>query len=75
MVLKLEVIQENMENNFKQSGFEDDDEIVEVCRDSSHNPPMHLYIPEGKKYRHVCPGCGKELIIRGNQITFTRILE
>jgi hypothetical protein len=28
------------------------------CIHPSHQFPSGLYIPPGKKYRHVCPGCG-----------------
>lgn len=30
----------------------------ETCIHPEHNPPTGLYIPPGKGYRHVCPGCG-----------------
>lgn len=46
----------------KQSGFFDLAEQV-VCRHHEHNPPMHLYIPPGKGYLHVCPGCGREITL------------
>jgi hypothetical protein len=29
-----------------------------VCHHPEHDPPMHLVIPQGKGYRHICPGCG-----------------
>jgi len=51
----------------KRSGIEDDDK-PEPCRHPEHNPPTHLYIPAGKRYRHICPGCGQEAIISS---TFT----
>lgn len=28
-----------------------------TCMHREHNMPSHLYIPPGKGYRHVCPGC------------------
>lgn len=31
---------------------------LKTCRHPEHEPPMHIAIPEGKGYRHVCPGCG-----------------
>jgi hypothetical protein len=52
-----------------KSGFENDDQ-EKICLHPQHEPPMHLYIPHGKRYRHVCPGCGRELVIRGSGITF-----
>jgi len=48
----------------KKSGFEKiPSEFDDVCRDSSHKPPMHLYIPPGHQYRHVCPSCGMETVL------------
>lgn len=44
-------------------GFEDDD-LPSTCRNPSHNPPIGLYIPEGKRYRHICPGCGFTVVMR-----------
>lgn len=41
----------------QKSGFFDLKEFG--CTDPEHNFPMHLYIPQGKGYRHVCPSCGK----------------
>ena len=29
----------------------------ETCIHPEHEPPSGLYIPSGKGYRHVCPGC------------------
>lgn len=28
-----------------------------TCIHPEHDPPTGLYIPPGKGYRHVCPGC------------------
>lgn len=39
------------------------------CINFEHNPPTHLYIPPGQTYRHVCPGCGQETVIRAPFIT------
>lgn len=47
----------------KESGFEDLP-VVERCLNSAHEPPMHMVIPAGKIYRHVCPGCGREVVLR-----------
>jgi len=52
----------------KKSGFEDIP-VQEQCRHPEHNPPTHLYIPPGKRYRHVCPGCGQERVIQPPQIS------
>jgi hypothetical protein len=45
----------------QESGFEDIEGFPVkpfTCGDFSHAPPTHLHIPAGKRYRHVCPGCG-----------------
>lgn len=54
----------------KQSGFFDLPKQSKVCKDPSHEPPMHLHIPQGKGYRHVCPSCGKVTTIIPPQISF-----
>ena len=65
-----------MENdkNTNSSGFEDIDDIdwnrYENCNHPSHNPPTHLYIPFGKRYRHVCPACGFTYYLYGSPILF-----
>lgn len=57
----------NMKNEKekRQSGFEDltEDEQHKTCTHIEHDPPGHLVIPAGKKYRHVCPSCGREVIL------------
>lgn len=40
------------------------------CNHPEHNPPSHIYIPQGKGYRHVCPGCKKAVDLIPPQITF-----
>ena len=41
------------------------------CSDPNHIPgPMLLYIPPGKRYRHVCPLCGNVTYIYGSDIRF-----
>jgi hypothetical protein len=59
-----------MSDKQKKSGFEDDPSMVTPCYHPDHNPPMHLVIPAGKRYRHVCPGCGKEIVITSNSPMF-----
>jgi len=60
----------------KQSGFFDLTKIGEniitksACPDPEHKPPMHLYIPPGKGYKHICPTCGKEEILIPPQISY-----
>lgn len=58
-------------NEFEgQSGFFDLTDNQSDCNSSDHNPPTHLFIPEGKGYKHVCPTCGKTTIIKPQQIKF-----
>ena len=47
-----------------KSGFEDDPCYIKPCSNIEHDPPTHMVIPEGKIYRHVCPGCAKTVILR-----------
>ncbi len=54
----------------KESGMEDDPNFKEdACRHHDHKPPGHLVVLPGKRYRHVCPGCGEESIITPPNIT------
>lgn len=53
----------------KKSGFEDDPAVKNPCRDRQHEPPQHIVIPQGKIYRHICPSCGRETVIRPPQVT------
>jgi hypothetical protein len=48
----------------KPSGFEPLPKRFIPCNHPQHNPPGHLYIPPGSQFRHVCPGCGAEMILR-----------
>ena len=54
----------------RKSGFEDIP-VQERCMHPQHDPPMHMVIPQGKRYRHICPGCGRELLIQPPQIRFS----
>jgi len=47
----------------RKSGFEDIP-IQERCLNPRHQPPSHMVIPAGKQYRHVCPGCGFQVVLR-----------
>jgi hypothetical protein len=52
-----------------ESGMEEDDDPKykdKQCRHPGHQPPSMIVIPPGKRYRHVCPGCGKTTIIRSS---------
>ncbi len=58
----------------KRSGFEPLESYPnKMCQDPSHNPPMHLHIPNNQQYRHVCPSCGYETVLRGSGITFNEL--
>lgn len=59
-----------MEDKIKKQGFEDDPNWKPPCLHPEHRPPMYLYIPPGKIYHHICPGCGKETILRSPSITY-----
>jgi hypothetical protein len=54
----------------KRGGFEDIP-LPERCRHPQHEPPMHMVIPPGKQYRHICPGCGREVLLRPPHITWS----
>lgn len=34
-----------------------------TCRHPEHNPPTGICIPQGKGYKHVCPGCGESRVL------------
>ncbi len=55
------------DRNNRKSGFEDDTQSVWPCRHPEHDPPGHIVIPQGKIYRHICPGCGSEAVLRPPQ--------
>jgi predicted RNA-binding Zn-ribbon protein involved in translation (DUF1610 family) len=59
----------DMTTKQKQSGFEDDPSRMNYCQHPSHHPPNHMVIPAGQQYRHICPSCGKESVIKSNAIT------
>lgn len=60
---------ENLLTPSKRSGFFDLPK-EKRCTHPEHNPPGHLYIPQGKGYRHVCPACGAEAVLIPPQIRF-----
>lgn len=45
----------------------------QTCIHPEHEPPSGLYIPPGKGYRHVCPGCKtvKDLIPPSYTLTYS----
>ena len=51
-----------MNNSKEESHFEDIEKEI-ICKDPGHKPPMHLYIPQGKRYIHICPACGNKIVI------------
>lgn len=52
----------------EKGGFFDLPNIL-TCRHPEHNPPQHIHIPNGKGYRHICPGCRKVTDLIPQQIT------
>lgn len=40
------------------------------CTSPYHRPPMHLWIPPGKTYEHVCPVCGRKTVLSGGFVHF-----
>lgn len=56
----------NSKDQTQKLGFEPDECYNRPCMDPSHNPPTHLYIPEGQKYTHVCPSCRFTIVLRSN---------
>lgn len=40
------------------------------CTHPGHEPPTHLHIPQGKGYKHVCPGCGNTKVLVAPQVSF-----
>ena len=51
-------------------GFEDipESDWPKPCRHPQHEPPTHIVIPSGKRYRHICPGCDRELAIYPSEV-------
>lgn len=60
----------------EESGFFDLPELPaykhkrQFCLDPSHEPPMHLHIPAGQGYRHVCRSCGHTVILYPSSMRF-----
>ena len=54
----------------KKSGMEDDTRKVKNCDHPEHNPPMHIHIPYGKRYRHICPMCKHETMIYSSEPSY-----
>lgn len=40
------------------------------CINPGHEVPSLLYIPPGQTYKHVCPGCQNEIVVRTPEITW-----
>ncbi len=53
-----------------ESRFEDIPESIKECLHPDHEPPKYIYIPQGKMYIHVCPGCHKEVRIKSQSYSF-----
>lgn len=61
-----------MENiNPERSHFEDIEPSpwLDKCKDPGHKPPMHIHIPQGKRYVHICPTCGQRTVLQPQQFT------
>ncbi len=43
-------------------------ERMKQCKDLSHNPPTHLFIPPGEYVIHTCSSCGKETKMQGSTV-------
>ena len=54
----------------KKSGFQNAENTFTTCKDTNHFAPSHIFIPDGKKYVHVCPSCGKEQTLVSPQVSF-----
>ena len=50
----------------KKQSWMEDELPTERCLHPGHELPMHLCIPAGKMYHHICPGCGKETVVHGS---------
>lgn len=57
-----------METNEKLPGYFKLPE-PRTCTNPFHTPPMHIYVPPGMGYRHICPACGRVQEIYGSHIT------
>jgi hypothetical protein len=51
--------------------FEPIPEQYKPCLDPEHRPPTHLHIPYGQQYRHTCPTCKQESVIKAMDIVFS----
>lgn len=40
-----------------------------TCRNPEHQPPGMVCVPNGMRYRHVCPGCERVSYIYGQEVT------
>lgn len=58
-----------LERRERRGGFEPIPDGRKPCAHPGHKPPMHLFIPPYMQFRHVCPGCGYEVVLRGSQVT------
>lgn len=56
-------------NEKERSHFENIQKEI-TCKDPDHKPPMHLHIPNGKRYIHICPACGQRSVLEPPQISW-----
>lgn len=54
-----------------RSGLEPIPPEEKPCDDMNHFPPNYICIPYGMQYRHKCPSCGVESILRSPEVRFS----
>ncbi len=68
-----EIGSERLEKGYggRRGGLEriPESKLPKPCSHPEHHPPAHICIPQGMQYRHICPGCGAESVIRPTQVT------
>lgn len=45
--------------------------MMKICRDRAHGPPTMIHVPDGKRYKHVCPTCGQVSYLYPPPITYS----
>jgi hypothetical protein len=59
--------------NKKRGGLEPIPDQLRQCSDPEHRPPTHISIPNGMQYRHICPTCGLEQVLRPIKASLHRL--
>lgn len=61
---KLDEYLTNNPDGSRKSGYVDiPNSKIYGCTDINHNPPSHIYVPQGEMYIHYCPSCGHKSVI------------